>query len=50
VHRPPVEHEPDILGLSRHARSTLGNRAFTLLFVLIYSLILIQLIVSLANP
>jgi hypothetical protein len=50
VHRPPVEHEPDILGLSRHARSRLGNRAFTLFFVLVYGVILVQLIVSLVNP
>ncbi|WP_158703584.1 hypothetical protein, partial [Pseudonocardia dioxanivorans] len=49
-HRPPVEPEPSILGLSRHTRSRLGSRLFTLFFVAVFTVILVQLIVSLLNP
>ncbi|MHA6797075.1 hypothetical protein ACVGVM_26715 [Pseudonocardia bannensis] len=49
-YRPPVEAEPSILGLSRHARGRAGSRAFTLVFTGIFAVILIQLIVALLNP
>ncbi|WP_214368347.1 hypothetical protein [Pseudonocardia sp. H11422] len=49
-YRPPIEPEPSILGLSRHARGRAGSRAFTLVFVGIFAVILIQLIVELLNP
>jgi hypothetical protein len=48
-HRPPVRPDPHIVGLSRRLRGRLGSRAFTLVFVGIYLLILVQLIVSLTN-
>lgn len=48
-HRPPVRPDPQIVGLSRRLRGRVGSRAFTLVFVGIYLLILVQLIVSLMN-
>jgi hypothetical protein len=45
--RPRIEPEPAILGLSRHSRSRLGSRLFTLFFVGIFTLILVQLVWSL---
>lgn len=48
--RPRVVDEPGILGLSRHSRGRLGSRLFTWFFVLVFSLILIQLVVALLAP
>lgn len=48
-HRPPVRPDPHIVGLSRRLRGRVGSRAFTLVFVGIYLLILVQLIVALMN-
>lgn len=45
--RPRIEAEPAILGLSRHSRSRLGSRLFTLFFVVVFGVIVIQLLVSL---
>lgn len=45
--RPRIETEPGILGLSRRSRSRLGSRAFTLLFVVVFTLIVVQLVVAL---
>ncbi|MCE0764812.1 hypothetical protein LWC35_18135, partial [Pseudonocardia kujensis] len=49
-HRPPVRPDPQIVGLSRRLRGRVGSRAFTLVFVGVYLLILVQLIVALMNP
>jgi hypothetical protein len=35
-----------ILGLTRHSRSKLGSRLFTLFFVLVYLVIFVQLVWS----
>jgi hypothetical protein len=48
--RPRVVDEPAILGLSRHSRSRLGSRLFTWFFVLVFSVILIQMVVALLDP
>ncbi|GAA2870787.1 hypothetical protein GCM10010472_30150 [Pseudonocardia halophobica] len=48
-HRPPVRPDPQIVGLSRRLRGRVGSRAFALVFVGIYLLILVQLIVALMN-
>jgi len=48
--RPRVVEDPGILGLSRRARSRFGSRLFTLFFVLVFAVILIQLVVSLLSP
>ncbi|MCE3554368.1 hypothetical protein LWC33_23290, partial [Pseudonocardia sp. RS11V-5] len=48
-HRPPVRPDPQIVGLSRRLRGRVGSRAFTLVFVGVYLLILVQLIVALMN-
>jgi hypothetical protein len=45
--RPRVEPEPSILGLSRRSHSRLGSRLFTLFFVAVYAVIVIQLVVAL---
>jgi hypothetical protein len=47
--RPPIENEPSILGLTRRSRSRFGSRLFVAFFVLVYTVILIQLIVSLVR-
>jgi hypothetical protein len=47
--RPRIEQEPSILGLSRHSRSRIGSRAFTLFFVFVFALILVQLVVTLLS-
>ena len=44
--RPRIVQDPVILGLTRHSRSKLGSRLFTLFFVFVYLLILVQLIWS----
>jgi len=48
--RPPVQPEPGILGFSRYTRGRRGSRLFTLFFVCVYALILVQLIVTLLQP
>lgn len=48
--RPRIEDEPSILGLSRHSRSRLGSRVFTMFFVLVFAAIVVQLVVSLLHP
>lgn len=48
--RPRIVEEQGILGLSRRARGRVGSRLFTLFFVFVFGLILIQLVVSLLMP
>ena len=45
--RPRIVEDPVILGLTRVSRSKLGSRLFTLFFVFVYAVILVQLVVSL---
>jgi len=45
-----VPDEPSILGFSRHSRSRLGSRLFTLFFVLVFTVIVVQTVVALLNP
>jgi hypothetical protein len=47
--RPRIVQDPVILGLTRHSRSKLGSRLFTLFFVFVYLLIFVQLIWSLVQ-
>ena len=42
--RPRIVDEPGILGLSRIARSRFGSRLFTWFFVLVYTVIVVQMI------
>jgi hypothetical protein len=42
--RPRIVDEPGILGLSRLARGRFGSRLFNLFFVLVFTVILIQMI------
>ncbi|TCK27845.1 hypothetical protein [Pseudonocardia endophytica] len=44
--RPRVEPDPSLFGFARHTRSRLGARVFTLFFVLVFALILVQTIAS----
>jgi hypothetical protein len=44
--RPPVSAEPGILGLSRLTRGRVGSRLFTLSFVAVFALILVQMLVA----
>ncbi|MBC3194694.1 hypothetical protein H7X46_26950 [Pseudonocardia sp. C8] len=44
--RPPVDLEPGLLGFSRLTRSRTGARAFTLFFVAIYLVILVQTLLT----
>jgi hypothetical protein len=48
-HRPPIHLDVTTLGLSRRLRGRVGSRAFALVFVGIYLLILLQLISSLMH-
>ena len=48
--RPRIVEEPSILGLSRRSRGRVGSRLFTLFFVLVYAVILLDLINSLMHP
>jgi hypothetical protein len=48
--RPRIVDDTSILGLTRHSRSRLGSRVFTLFFVFVFGLILVQLIASLLTP
>lgn len=45
--RPRIVEDPVILGLTRVSRSKLGSRLFTLFFVFVFAVILVQLVVSL---
>lgn len=44
--RPPVAPEPGILGLSRLTRGRVGSRLFTLFFVAVYAVILVQMFIT----
>jgi hypothetical protein len=49
--RPRVVEEPGILGLSRLTRGRVGSRLFTLFFVLVYLVIVVQMVAAiLDNP
>jgi hypothetical protein len=48
--RPRIVDDTSILGITRHSRSRLGSRMFTLFFVFVFALILVQLIASLLLP
>jgi hypothetical protein len=48
--RPRIVDEPSILGLARWSRGRVGSRAFTVFFVVVYALILMNLIHSLTDP
>jgi hypothetical protein len=48
--RPRIPDEPGILGLSRVSRSRIGSRLFTWFFVLIFTLIAVQMVVALLTP
>jgi hypothetical protein len=45
--RPPIGTEPAIIGLSRISRGRLGSRLFALFFVLVFTVIAIQLVLAL---
>lgn len=45
--RPRIVDDPAILGLSRHSRGRVGSRLFTLFFVFVFAVIVIQLVVAL---
>lgn len=47
--RPRIVEDPVILGLTRVSRSKLGSRLFTLFFLFVYAVILVQLVVSLLH-
>jgi hypothetical protein len=44
--RPRVEPDPSLFGFARHTRGRLGGRLFTLFFVLVFTVIVIQTIAS----
>ncbi|MBW0101155.1 hypothetical protein I4I78_01750, partial [Pseudonocardia sp. KRD-291] len=46
VPRPPVEPDPSLFGFARRTRSRRGSRLFTLFFVLVFAVIVIQTVVS----
>jgi hypothetical protein len=48
--RPRIVEEPGILGLSRRTRGRFGSRVFTLFFVLVFALIVVQMVVSILYP
>jgi hypothetical protein len=49
--RPRIVDEPGILGLSRLTRGRFGSRLFTVFFVLVYTVIVIQMVYAiLAEP
>jgi hypothetical protein len=47
--RPRIVPEPSILGLSRLARSRFGSRLFTLFFVFVYVLIVVQMVYAILD-
>jgi hypothetical protein len=48
--RPRIVEEPGILGLSRLTRGRFGSRLFTLFFVLVFTLIAVEMVVSILYP
>jgi hypothetical protein len=48
--RPPIVDDPGILGLSRIARSRIGSRLFTWFFVLVFTVIVVQMVVAILDP
>jgi hypothetical protein len=48
--RPRIVEEPGILGLSRLTRGRFGSRLFTLFFVLVFTVIAVQMVVSILDP
>jgi hypothetical protein len=44
--RPRVDPDPSLFGFARHTRGRIGARLFTLFFVLVFALILVQTIAS----
>ncbi|MHA6624001.1 hypothetical protein ACU61A_01200 [Pseudonocardia sichuanensis] len=49
--RPRVAPDPAILGLSRLTRGRMGSRLFTLFFVLVFTVIVVQMVAAiLDNP
>ncbi len=44
--RPRVEPDPSLFGFARHTRGRLGGRLFTLFFVLVFAVIVIQTVAS----
>lgn len=47
--RPRIEDDPGLLGITRRSHSRLGSRLFTLFFVFVFLLILVQLVVVLLD-
>jgi hypothetical protein len=47
---PRIADDPAILGLSRLTRGRFGSRLFTLFFVLVFTLIAAQMVVSILYP
>ena len=47
---PRITEEPAILGLSRLTRGRFGSRVFTWFFVLVFTLIAVQMVVSILYP
>jgi hypothetical protein len=48
--RPRIVEDPGILGLSRRSRSRVGSLLFTWFFVLVFTLIVVQMVASLLDP
>lgn len=47
--RPRIVDEPGILGLSRLSRSRFGSRLFNLFFVLVFTVIVVQMIYAILD-
>jgi hypothetical protein len=47
--RPRIVDEPGILGLSRLSRSRAGSRLFTWFFVLVFTLIVVQMVAAILD-
>jgi hypothetical protein len=47
--RPRIVDEPGILGLSRLTRSRFGSRLFNLFFVLVFTVIVVQMIYAILD-
>jgi hypothetical protein len=47
--RPRIVDEPGILGLSRLARSRAGSRLFTWFFVLVFTLIVVEMVAAILD-
>jgi hypothetical protein len=48
--RPPIVDDPGIWGLSRVARSRIGSRLFTWFFVLVFTVIVVQMVAAMIDP